>query len=165
MFIDLHISQNFNKKKLRLKNELKENNHFGRKEITIPSNLKYENLNYKISYKTDLLKKNNLPSKLIFKGKTRNKFDYFKVLNNIELDDTNIILIEGVTHVGGIAVGLLNNEKSWSKYLAQIATQGKFRILFKITKNENFEPVIAHYSNVNNKNHFVINKFDLLHLD
>ena len=102
---------------------------------------------------------------MIFKGKTRNKFDYFKVLNNIKLDETNIILIEGETLTGGIQVGLLNNENSWSKYLAQITTQGNFRILFKITKNEKFEPVIAHHSNFNNKNHFVINKFHLLHLD
>ena len=134
LFIDMHIPHNFNTKKLRLKNELRENYHFGRKEITIPSNQKYENLNYKINSKTDLLKKNNLPSKLIFKGKNKNKFDYFKVLNNIKLDETNIILIEGETLTGGIQVGLLNNENSWSKYLAQITTQGNLEFYLKLLK-------------------------------
>ena len=50
LFIDMHIPHNFNAKKLRLKNEFRENYHFGRKEINSIKS-KYENLNYKINPK------------------------------------------------------------------------------------------------------------------
>ena len=76
----------------------------------------------------------------------------------------NSKIVEGKTFVGGLTVGLLNEKKNWSNFQVNLTTQGKFRFLFQVEDNKEYQPVIAHISNNKKENSFEISRFELIEI-